>query len=420
MSGNTLALLGGLRTRTRPFPPYPVIGEEERKAVLDVLDEGRLSTFIASSGEHFLGGRRIREFEQMFADYHRTRFAVAFNSATAALHAAVVAVGVQPGEEVIVPPYTFTSTATCALMASAVPVFADVEGETFCLDPVGIEKAVSRLSRAVIPVHLFGHAARMDEILALARRHSLKVIEDCAQAPGATYQGRKVGTLGDCGVFSFQETKNLMTGEGGMLITNDPTVSGVCRLVRNHGEAVVEPGEARTYKAEILGWNYRMTEFEAALGLVQLRRLDDHNAARQRLAGYLTRALQGIPGLRVPPVRPDCDHVYYVYPLLYDRAAWGIPRARFVEAVLAEGIPISGGYVKPLYLAPLYQERRASAFRAYTGGARYEAGMCPVVERLHSETMLLLAVVRPPATERDMDDIAAALTKVWEHRTELA
>lgn len=417
---SALALFGGLKTRSHPFPAYPVIGPEERAAVNAVLDEGRLSTFIASPGEHFLGGRRIREFERAFAAYHGVEFAVAFNSATAALHAALVACGVEPGQEVIVPPYTFTSTATCALMQGAIPVFADVDEQSFCLDPKSLESVISPLSRAMIPVHLFGQPAPMDELLEVAGRYGLRVIEDCAQAPGATYRGANVGTLGGCGVFSFQETKNLMTGEGGMLITNDPTIADISRLVRNHGEAAVPPGEARTYKAEILGWNYRMTEFEAALGLVQLCQLPAQNAARRRLAAHLTQSLARVHGLRVPPVREECEHVYYVYPLLYDEAAWGISRARFVEAVGAEGVPISGGYVKPLYLSPLYQERRAWAFRTYRGAARYEEGVCPVVERLHDRSMLLLAVVRPPATERDMDDIAAAIRKVWEHRRALA
>jgi len=416
---SALALCGGPKTRRVPFPPYPVIGEAERRAVLEVLDEGRLSTFIASPGAQFLGGHRIRQFEQEFGEFHGARFAVAFNSATAALHAAVIGCGIAPGEEVIVPPYTFTSTATCALMHGAIPVFADVDEETFCLDPKALEAVISPRARAVIPVHLFGQPALMDELQQVARRHRLRVIEDCAQAPAATYKGTRVGVLGDCGVFSFQETKNLMTGEGGMLITNDASIAEIARLVRNHGEAAVSPGEARSYKAEILGWNYRMTEFEAALGRCQLRQLPEQNRARQRLAAHLTRALGGLPGLRVPPLREGCEHVYYVYPLLYDASVWGIPRVRFLEAVGAEGIPISGGYVKPLYLSPLYQERRAWAFRAYRGDVSYAEGICPVAERLHRETMLLIAVVRPPATEDDMDDIAAAIWKVWEHRKEL-
>jgi dTDP-4-amino-4,6-dideoxygalactose transaminase len=416
---SALALLGGAKTRSVPFPPYPVIGEAERRAVIEVLDEGRLSTFIASPGEHFRGGRRIRQFEQEFADFHGVRFAVAFNSATAALHAAVVACGVEPGQEVIVPPYTFTSTATCALMHGAVPVFADVDDETFCLDPKAVEAVVSPRSRAIVPVHLFGQSSPMDELQDIAGRHKLRVIEDCAQAPGATYRGRKVGTIADCGVFSFQESKNLMTGEGGMLITNDPVIADIAQLMRNHGEAVVPSAESRTYKAEILGWNYRMTEFEAALGLVQLHNLAEQNRARQHLAAHLTKALKDVPGIRVPEPRSGCDHVYYVYPFLYEEAVWRISRSRFVEAVTAEGIPVGGGYVKPLYLSPLYQERRAWAFRLYQGDPRYQEGICPVTERLHTHTLLLIPVVRPPATERDMDDIVAAILKVWEHRADL-
>jgi dTDP-4-amino-4,6-dideoxygalactose transaminase len=420
MTQSRLAVFGGPKIRELPFPPYPIIGEEERRAVLDVLDEGRLSTFIASPGEHFLGGRRIREFERAFAEYHGARFAVAFNSATAALHAAVVGVGVQGGEEVIVPPYTFTSTATCALMAGAIPVFADVEAETFCLDPDAVEAAVSPLSRAMIPVHLFGHPAPMDRLVQVARRHSLKVVEDCAQAPGAVYHGKKVGTRGDCAVFSFQETKNLMTGEGGMLITDDSTIAEIAQLIRNHGEAVISGSAARTYRSEILGYNYRMTEFEAALGLVQLRHVGEQNRERQRLAGRLTAALDGIPGLRPPVVRPGCEHVFYVYPLLYDDEIWGVPRDTFARALQAEGIPVGAGYVRPLYWSPLYQERKAWAFQHYRGSAAYKHGLCPVTEELHLKKMLVIPVVRPPAQDRDMEEIAAAIKKVWEHRGELA
>lgn len=420
MTRSELALFGGPRVRETPFPPYPVIGEEERRAVLGVLDEGRLSTFIASPGEHFLGGRRIREFERAFAGFHGVRFAVAFNSATSALHAAVVAVGVPAGGEVLVPPYTFTSTATCALMAGAVPVFVDVEPDTFGMDPKALEAAVTPESGAVIPVHLFGHPAAMEGILDVARRHGMRVIEDAAQAPGAVYRGQKVGTLADCAVFSFQESKNLMTGEGGMLITDDAEIAEVAQLVRNHGEMVLESSARRTYRSEILGYGYRMTELEAALGLVQLRRLPEQNAARRALAAHLTRALSGVPGLRMPLTQPGCEHAFYAYALVYDAAVWGVPRDRFVAALQAEGIPAGAGYVKPLYLNPLYQERRAAAFTLHAGQLRYAPGICPVAEELHFQKVVVLAVVRPPATTDDMDQITTAVRKVWTRREELA
>jgi len=419
MTSDALALLGGPKVRTKPFPAYPVIGPEERQAVLDVLDEGRLSTFIASKGENFLGGRRIREFERAFAEKTGTKYAVAFNSATAALHAAVVAVGVNPGEEVIVPPYTFTSTASCALMHGAIPVFADVDPLTFCIDPASVERAIGPLTRAIIPVHLFGQAAPMDELLDLARRKNLTIIEDAAQAPAAAYRGRMLGTLGACGVFSFQESKNLMTGEGGMLVTDDLAIAEVCQLVRNHGEAVAESFTHRTYMSEILGWNYRMTEFEAALGLAQLRKIDEQNHARQVLADHLTKRLNSVPGLMTPVVREGCDHVYYVYPLIVDEVRLGLPRDLFAEAVKAEGIPLGVGYVKPLYFSPLYQNRRAPAFEHYRGTASYAPGICPVAEELHTKTLVLIADCRPPATEEDMDDIVKAIDKVLRNRDAL-
>ena len=414
-----LALFGGPKTRPRAFPPHPLIGEEEKRAVLEVLERGQLSTFIAAPGPCFLGGEKIRQFEQQFAVFHGVAHAVAFNSATAALHAAVVAAGVQPGEEVIVPPYTFTSTATCVLMHNAIPVFADIEDETYGLDPAAAERAVSARTRAIIPVHLFGHPARMDEIMQLARRHRLKIIEDCAQAPGAMYKGRLVGTIGACGVFSFTESKTITTGEGGMLITDDPAIAEAARLVRNHGEVISEDQTERTYSSTLLGWNYRMTEMEAALGIVQFGRLPALNAQRIALARHLSERLQALRGLSAPVVRPGCTHVYYAYPIAYDEQVVGVARDDFAKAVAAEGVPVGTGYVRPLYLSPIYHEQRPPAFRLYDGDARYEQGLCPVAEAMHERRVLLLGIVRPPASLADMDDVVTAFTKVYERRDEL-
>lgn len=415
----TLAIGGGKPVRQRPFPPHPVIGHEEKQAVLEVLERGELSTFIAAPGKNFLGGKKIREFERLFADYHGVKYAVAFNSATAALHAAVVAVGVEPGEEVIVPPYTFTSTATCALMHNAIPVFADVQDDIFCLDPDSVARAVSPLTRAVIPVHLFGHPADMEGLMALARRHGLKVIEDCAQAPGALYKGSLLGTLGDCGIFSFTENKNIATGEGGMLITNDDAIAEAARMVRNHGEVVWNGQKERTYTSTMLGWNYRMTEIEAALGIVQFSRMDGLNKARAELCGYLTEKLSDVKGLRAPAVYPGCTHAYYAYALKYDEAETGIPRDLFVKALNAEGIPFGAGYVRPLYLSPIYQEARPFAFRHYKGSASYEKGICPVAEKLHEQDLVLTIIGRPPATVSDMEDVVKAIHKILDNRLEL-
>ncbi|HLW81504.1 MAG TPA: DegT/DnrJ/EryC1/StrS family aminotransferase [Candidatus Acidoferrales bacterium] len=414
-----LAMLGGKPVRSGPFPAHPVIGEAEKRAVMEVLESGRLSTFIAAQGEYFLGGNKIKEFERRFAEYHGTRYAVAFNSATAALHAAVVGAGVEAGEEVIVPPYTFTSTATCALMHNAIPVFADVDDVVFGLDPEAIERAITPLTRAIIVVHLFGHPANLTAIMEIAHRNNLRVIEDCAQAPGAKWDGQLVGTFGDCGVFSFTESKTITTGEGGMLITNDEGMAELARMVRNHGEMIVEGQSERSYSSSMLGWNYRMTEIGAALGIVQLKKLDELNERRIELAQYLSGRISGISGIEAPRELPNARHVYYVYAMKHDEAQAGIPRDLFVKAMNAEGIPFSAGYVRPLYLAPLYQNSRHCAFEKYAGNARYEAGLCPTTETLYQSELMLTGVVRFPAAKQDMDDIADAMQKVMEHKNSL-
>nr|MBI3611648.1 DegT/DnrJ/EryC1/StrS family aminotransferase [Nitrospirota bacterium] len=407
----------GKPVRNRPYPAYPVIGEEEKRAVMEVLDSGQLSTFSASR-LGFLGGKKIQAFESAFASYHGVTHAVAVNSATSGLHAAVAACDIGPGDEVLVPPYTFTATATAVLHHNAIPVFVDIDPVTFCMDPDRIEAAITPRTKAIIPVHLLGHPADMDRILAVARRHGLKVIEDCAQAPGARDKGRLVGTMGDCGVFSFQETKNMATGEGGMVITNHPDLAERARMVRNHGEAVVA-GEARKYLTNTIGWNYRMTEIEAAIGLVQLGKLQGLNRARRDLAGYLLDRLPKHPGLRYPTEAEGISHVYHVFGMTYDETKVGLPRARFIAALTAEGIPVGPGYPRPLYHNPLFQDRLAYGKQGcpftchlYQGTVSYAKGLCPVAEDLCARTALWTFVVRPPATTRDMDDIVTGFEKV--------
>ncbi len=416
-----LAILGGEPVRREPFPPYPVIGQEEIDAVNEVLKSGNLSSFAASAGPKFLGGRKIREFEENFAKYHCVNHAIAVNSATAGLHVALAAAGVGPGDEVIVPPYTFTATATSVLMHNAIPVFVDVDPRTYCLNPEKIEAFVTPSTKAIIPVHLLGHPAEMDTILKLASEHDLVVIEDCAQAPGAKYKGRLVGTMGDAGVFSFQETKNMMTGEGGMVITKDSEFAERCRMVRNHGEAIIE-GKKRSYLSNIVGWNYRMTEIEAAIGIEQLKKLDRFNEIRIRNSKFLTKELSRIEGFNVPYEAPDIFHVYHVYGMIYEEEKMGIPRKTIVEALNGEGIPFGTGYPHPLYENPIFKEKIAYgdngcpfSCQFYQGNVRYESGSCPVAESLCYRKALWFFGARPPASQNDMQDVVDAFNKIEEN-----
>jgi len=398
MSGCALALFGGTPVRSRPFPVHPIIGAGEKAAVLRVLDSGRLSTFHSN----FLGGEHVQRFERQFADYHGVRHAVAVNSGTAALHVAVAAAGVERGDEVLVPSYTFTATASAVLMHQAIPVFVDVDPRTLCLDVEQAARLITPRTKAIVPVHLLGNVCAMESIVALAQAHGLAVIEDTAQAPGASRAGRFAGTWGDAGAFSFQETKNLMTGEGGMLITNRDDLAERARLVRNHGEAWVA-GKPRSYVADLLGWNYRMTELEAAIGSEQLARLDEWNARRRELAQLLTERLPSA-GLTPQEVDPGVTHAYHIYGLRYDEVQTGVPRRAILEALRAEGVPASPGYPHPLY--------RNSLFQGHERG-EYRRVYHPVAERLCSSEAIWLSVVRPPATPQDMQDIIGAFEKVW-------
>lgn len=415
-----LAILGGTPLRTKPFPPYPIIGERERRAVLEVLDHGTLSGFHAN----FLGGPRVQAFEQEFAAYFGARHAIAVNSGTAALHVALAAAGAGPGDEVIVPCYTFTATATAVLHHNAIPIFVDVDPRTFCVTAELIEAAITPRSKAVVPVHLLGNVCRMDAILDVARRHGLAVIEDNAQSPGAEFQGRLAGTLGDAGTFSFVETKNLVTGEGGMVLTNRDDLAERCRLVRNHGECYVA-GKPREYVANILGWNYRMTEIEAAIGLAQLDQFKEWTRQRIANAEYLHAHLR-LPGLTPPSRDPDVRHVYHLYALLYDESIVGVSRPLFQRALEAEGIPCSLGYPHPLYRNPMFQEgtvygQDGCPFTCRPGvtSPDYRKLFLQAAEDLCRNRSLWTHVIRPPATADDMQDVVRAFEKVYKARDAL-
>lgn len=415
-----LALLGGKPVRDRPFPPYPIITENEIATVNNVLKSRELSTFHSS----FFGGKKVREFESNFADYHCVKHSIALNSGTAALHVAIAAANIGPGDEVIVPPYTFTSTATCALMNNAIPIFVDVDSETYNLNPKKIKEAITPRTKAVIPVHLFGNPAEMDKIMKIAEENNLVMIEDCAQAPGATFKKQLVGTIGHIGVFSFQETKNLMTGEGGMITTNDSNLAERCTMIRNHGEALVF-NKPRSYLSNMLGYNYRMTELEAAIGVEQLKKLDEWNDIRIKNSEFLKRELSKINCLKPQKILPEAKHVFHIFGMTFDRDKAGISREMFIKAVCAEGVQLTSGYPRPLYENPLFKEKIAHGSMGcpftchlYKGKVEYKTGMCPEAEKL-CETAIWLSLIRPPATLEDMQDIVDAIEKVVNNADQL-
>jgi len=271
-------------------------------------------------------------------------------------------------------------------------------------------------------VHLFGHPAPMDEILTIARRCGLPVVADTAQAPGARYRGELAGSLGEIGVFSLNQNKTVTCGEGGIAVTRDADLALRMQLLRNHGECIVAdlPVDDIT---NILGYNYRLTELDAAVAVAQFGKLHVLTEHRVRLAEYLSGRLAEFPGITVPATAPGCTHVYFVYPIKFDSRTWGIDRNLFVRAMTAEGIHFGEGYSEPLYWQPAYQSKHlfgkvGCPFRCphYGGSVRYDQGICPVTERMYSEDLLVTSLCRYPHTETDIDDIVAAIEKVWANR----
>lgn len=432
MSHSVLAINGGAKVRTTLFPPYLPIGDEEFEKVKEVFRSGTFSKFLGCWDADFFGGEQVQLLEKEWASAFGVKHAIVVNSATSALYCAVGAIGTEPFDEIIVSPYTMSASATAPLIYGAIPVFADVEPDCFCLDVADVERKITDKTRAIIVVDIFGQPYNQ-EINVLAQKHNLKVIEDCAQAPYAKYGDRFAGALGDIGVYSLNYHKHIHCGEGGILVTNDDQLANKIRLIRNHAEAVVEE-KGETDLVNMVGFNYRMTEIEAAICREQLKKLPILVEERVKNINYIEAGLSKIECLSMPKVRPQATHVYYQHPFLFDEKIAGVARNKFAEAVKAElmpielreteGIKISCGYVKPLYLQPLFQKKIAYGSKGFPwsmSGRQYDysLGICPVAEDLHFNRLIIHEYMRPGMTTKDLDDVIEAFCKVWENCREI-
>lgn len=419
---SSLAVFGGTPAVHGPLKPYRTMSSREREAVLEVIDADCLSGFYGSWGDQFLGGPKVRAFEAAWSSRFGCRHAISVNSAMSGLVAAVGAAGISPGDEVIVPPYTMSGTAIAPLAYGGIPVFADVEDQTCCIDIVSVRNVLTPRTRAIIAVNLFGHPARLHELRALADERGIVLIEDNAQGPLATEHGRYAGTVGHIGVFSLNYHKHIHTGEGGMCVTDDDTFARRLQLIRNHGENIVEHIDLPDI-VNHLGFNLRMTELSAAVGLAQLADIEDHVSRRVRLAEQLSDGIAGLEGIAVPEVREGCKHVYYFWTMRLDEAQLGISRGAFSKALSAEGFPHGVGYVRPLYLLPVFQRRMAigrEGFPFNLGSVSYSKGLCPVTERLHESDLVGFEVCAYDFSDTQVGQLIEAVRKVHSGRAELS
>lgn len=351
----------------------PIIEDEEIKNVIDVMKSG----FIAQ-------GPRVEEFERKFSAYIGSDYAIAVNSGTAALHVALLSLGIGRGDEVITTPFTFAATGNAILYTGATPVFVDIDLDTYTLDPANIEAAITNKTKAIMPVQLYGQTADMGLITQIAKENDLKVIEDAAQAHGAMYKNEKAGAIGDVGCFSFYPTKNMTTSEGGMITTDDIEVATLARGIRAHGE------QKGRYQHSILGYNFRMTDISAAIGLAQLEKLDKFNQKRIENADYLDEHIRDIDGIVGPTVREDCKHVFHQYTIRVESAS----RDEFQKYLTENGVSTGIHYPIPLYKQELYKERGIT-------------GNCPIAE--NTANQVLSIPVHPSLNADDLGKIVQVL-----------
>lgn len=415
-----LAIYGGEPVISKKLSSYNTIGDEEIKAVNKVMESGILSGFIGAEGEGFHGGKEIKNLEKEVAQHFQVNHCIAVNSWTSGLIAAVGSLDIEPGDEIIVTPWTMVASATAILHWNAIPIFVDIDENTFNIDPEKIEHAITPRTRAILYADIFGQSGNIDRIMSVAKRNNLKVISDSAQSPGALYKGKFAGTLSDIGGFSLNYHKHIHCGEGGLVVTNSDYLAQKVKLIRNHGEAVIKSNRVEDL-SNILGHNFRLGEIEAAIARKQLKKLSKLINSRQIAAKRLREGLKNLKSLYLPFIPKECTHVYYVFGMILNQSI-AAKRALIANALKAEGVPALGIGYQNIHLNPLFKNRIAYGTKSFPwkglngrdSRVTYQEGLCPIAEKLHKETFLGMGLCHHLYNNQEVDLIIEAFHKVWE------
>ena len=413
---NKLAIKGGPKIITNQIKQHNSIGKEEKNIVNKVVTSGKLSEFFGVWGKGFYGGKYVQKFERDCEKFFKVKYAIAVNSWTSGLICSVGALDISPGDEIIVPTWTMSACATSILVWNAIPVFADISYETYNLDPIDVEKKITKKTKAIMAVDIFGHSAPIKELKKIAKKYNLKIISDSAQSPGAKYGKNYAGTLTDIGGISLNYHKHINTGEGGVIFTNSKNYAQRMQLIRNHAESVVANKKVKSLQ-NLIGYNFRMGEIEAAIGISQLKKLKKIIKNKQLIANILHKGLKKLNGIKLQKIQKNCSHVYYVFPIQIDSKKIGVHRNKIYQALTAEGIQGLQTKFTNVHRLPMFRKKIAYGNKKYPWSLNKNSKVynykCPVAEDLLDNKYMGILLCSYDYKKSDALNIVKAFEKVW-------
>lgn len=399
------------------FKPYNTINQNEIKAVKKVLESGVLSGYQGARTKEFMGGYQVKKFEKACQKYFKVKYAIAVNSWTSGLICAFGAIGIEPGDQVITTPWTMSACAASILHWGGIPIFVDINEEDYCIDPDKIEKLINKKTKAILSVDIFGQSAKIEQINKIAKKYNIYHISDSAQSPGATRNKKYTGTMADIGGISLNKHKHIQTGEGGVIFTNNSKLANRMRLIRNHGESVVSNSSKDL--VNIVGYNFRLGEIEASIGIQQLKKLKNIKEHRKKIAKRLINKISKLKGLKLPKIIPGNEHIYYLFPINLDLKILKTSRNKIVKELESAGLPkLLVGYCN-LHKLPMFKRKISYGTKHFPWNTNkflqnYNNNICPIAEKLHKKSFIGILFCNYNLKYKDIDFISNCFIRTWD------